>query len=1138
MFLLDQDAQDGSRDFVKIVDFGIAKVTHVVPNDKSGPVAMPSREQVLTAAQAAQAPGTEMNVTLPGSVMGTPAYMSPEAIDGKHIDFRADQYSLGCVLFEMLSGHTPFRARSTAGMLMKHLSDPVPPLREGQSLGTIPPSLEAIVLRMLNKQPAARFDSMREIEQALTRELDLMLVQRGEKTVLPSALAGAISGKGLGAALVLGKRRIPLVALLPVAFLLIAVGGIGAYRLALRPTKQKLAPGELLALRQQAIATLKKDLDDSASPPPVRIFALGALGQSQDPTLRATLEAALKNGSAGPAAAELRAQAAESLGQLGDREAAPALLPFLDEESPLAVAAATALRQLGEPRGQETLEKLLDSKQTEAQFRAALSQCEQGPEKARTLLRELLKRSGVPDGVRLDMESCLARGGDDAAKAALRTQMQAPGPAQPRTLAAGKLAQLGDTTARSYLLELVRKRDSEQLPAARLLAGPDEPGFRELFREVAASNDAALLTRQLGIEGLGATGELFDARLLGTLLKPDLPIELRDSAAAAILQIAAHDPSAWSARSMAWARGALSNRDWLVREAAAAVLGDSASSDAVALLAELLKDDDARVRRSAARALGRRSERTALQALLPALGDSDVSVRIEALRALGRLISTLSKLNGRAVLGELSSQLGPILHRLIEKGTLSERLLAFGLLGKLGDRSQLERLLDFKDTPEPEVRRLFIEQLEGHTELLVEALADKDFSVRLAAARALAERGDKRAIPVLREALAHGGSAAIIAYGLLARLGEAVPPLEELLALFDKTTGADRILAVEAALKLPLDKALALLQLAVRDVRAPVRKAAAEVAAELPLRDGKPAGLPLLEFLLNDSDPAVRARAQALLASLQKPATTTPENEPPPASETQRPDAGSAANLPPGGEKPMTKPAEEVPSGPDAAADLDGLGLLVLKGQDFVQYQLDGKRWLYLTGKPQKLPPGPHKLVTMAGKQEVVVEERKTKTLEIPPSPIEDAAHSGIEAYGRKDYGKAAKLLERAYQRCERSRGLAQPCENLTAELAFYLGRTQQAQGRTEEAASSYQQVIDAHVHGRLTEKQRESAKSELDTLSLSLGLVVMRDFEGEQCVDKKKWWLPPGTHTVKHNGERQEVKVRAHQTLRIGPCK
>ena len=89
--------------------------------------------------------------------------------------------------------------------------------------------------------------------------------------------------------------------------------------------------------------------------------------------------------------------------------------------------------------------------------------------------------------------------------------------------------------------------------AARLLAGPDQPEYRPLFREVVATAAAAVPARVLGSEGLGSA-KTFDARILGTLLGGDIDPALRQAAAAAILQIALHDPSAWSARSSLGAR--------------------------------------------------------------------------------------------------------------------------------------------------------------------------------------------------------------------------------------------------------------------------------------------------------------------------------------------------------------------------------------------------------------------------------------------------------------------------------------------------------------------------------------------------------------------------------------------------------
>ncbi|MBL9004779.1 MAG: HEAT repeat domain-containing protein [Myxococcales bacterium] len=1145
--------QDGQQDFVKIVDFGIAKATRVAGADKSSPSGQSqpsiSREEILKAVeQAGDSLNVPASVTLPGSVMGTPAYMSPEAIDGRMIDARADQYSLGCVLFEMLTGHTPFRARSAAGMLMKHLSDTPPTF--GTRAVPVPAGVDSLVQRLLCKTADERLPSMRDVIQVLEREIDLMLVARGEKTVLPTALAGAIAGRGLGAALVIGGRRLPLLALVPLALVLIAASGSATYYLLKRQSRPTLKPGEMLALRAKALEVLRADLANP-SDAALRLGAVQALGQSQEPSLRASLEALLADSAAGP---ELQAQAASTLGLLGERQAASALRKALSDSPSLAVqlAAATSLRVLGDGSGEAALVKLLDSKDAEAQFRSALLLCNAGPTEAqkrgRDLLRTYAGREGVPDEIKLDIWACLARGGDDAARSSLQSRLQTVGPASLRVLAAARLAQLGDGGARAFLTDVVRKKEPEQLLAARLLSGPDEPSYRPLFRDVVVASHAAIPTRVLSSEGLGASAESFDARLLGTLLEPPTEAPLRQAAAAAILQLAAQDPSSWSARSLAWARGALADRDWLMRQAAVEVLADSSSQDAVALLASLLADADPRIRRSAAKALGRRKELAALLALRSALDDSDAGVRGEALRSLSRLVSTLSKLGIR----DLASHVGAALRRLLERGDkapASERLLALGILARLGDRQLAEQILSFKDTPDPEVRRLFIEQLDGAPELWVAALGDASPEVRLTAARKLAERGDSRAVPVLRELLQKGGVAALEAYGLLLRLGAPVPSADELAALFGKVSDAERLAAVAALSRLPVDKALALLLVAARDPHSEVRRQAAETASELPMVNGAWAGLPVLRLLLADSDASVRARAQALLDALSAPTDASKDAAGASAAGagTSLVDAGLATVLvdaaevsKPASEEPEPKPAgaesgsEQVAD--EASAGLEGEGLLQLKGPDYVQVQLDGKRWQYLSSKAMKMTAGTHQLVTLAGKKEIDIAEKKTTKLEVPPSPIEEAAHSGIEAYNRKDYSKAQKLLERAYSRCERARGLALPCANLTGEITFYLGQAFEDQGRFDEAATMYQQVVDAHVHGRLTDKQLATASSAISQLSKRLGLVIIQTAEKSRCKEKKIW-LPPGQHRIKVGSDRKDVKVRERETVTVGSC-
>ncbi|HEX9824850.1 MAG TPA: AAA family ATPase, partial [Actinomycetota bacterium] len=96
-------------------------------------------------------------LTVTGQLLGTFAYMAPEQIRGDRVDARADQYSLGCVLYECLTGETPFRSDLDAGILWGHVyqAPPLPSaLRPGLSSG-----LDAVVTRALAKSPADRFES-------------------------------------------------------------------------------------------------------------------------------------------------------------------------------------------------------------------------------------------------------------------------------------------------------------------------------------------------------------------------------------------------------------------------------------------------------------------------------------------------------------------------------------------------------------------------------------------------------------------------------------------------------------------------------------------------------------------------------------------------------------------------------------------------------------------------------------------------------------------------------------------------------------------------------------------------------------------------------------------------------------------
>jgi serine/threonine protein kinase len=111
--------------------------------------------------------GDTSEMTETGAIVGTVQYLSPEQAEGRPVDRRADLYSVGVVLYELLTGRVPFDGEAPISIAIKHINEhPVPP---GQLRPGIPPAVEAVVMQALEKDPARRFQSAEEFIAALER---------------------------------------------------------------------------------------------------------------------------------------------------------------------------------------------------------------------------------------------------------------------------------------------------------------------------------------------------------------------------------------------------------------------------------------------------------------------------------------------------------------------------------------------------------------------------------------------------------------------------------------------------------------------------------------------------------------------------------------------------------------------------------------------------------------------------------------------------------------------------------------------------------------------------------------------------------------------------------------------------------
>src|SRR5438445_134088 len=196
-------------DHVKILDFGLAKRVETVSPDEETSVPMSAGQ------------------TVTGTVMGTAGYMSPEQVRGLPVDHRADIFSFGAILYELLTGAKAFKKETAGDTMAAILRDETPELAD--SGRDISPGMDEIVRHCLEKEPDNRFQSAKSIVFALSQSSSSTFTSGARFVERPTA----------------GKRKAA--SITAAAILLLAVAGVFLWR------RSHVSSGEVAAVKRVAV---------------------------------------------------------------------------------------------------------------------------------------------------------------------------------------------------------------------------------------------------------------------------------------------------------------------------------------------------------------------------------------------------------------------------------------------------------------------------------------------------------------------------------------------------------------------------------------------------------------------------------------------------------------------------------------------------------------------------------------------------------------------------------------------------------------------------------------------------------------------------------------------------------------------
>jgi HEAT repeat protein/tRNA A-37 threonylcarbamoyl transferase component Bud32 len=939
--MLEADPVHPGQDFVKILDFGIAKF------------------------HGSKAPGTDPDktdiATRIGSFMGTQLYMPPEQHgQAEAVDGRADVFSLGVVLYELLAGQLPFQGNALS--LLARTPPSVHKLNPA-----VPKRLSALVERMMS----VRRDDRPAMDQ-VARQLEAM--QPGARSGKRLAVVAGAAGLLIGALLItlLNVERIP-------------------------------TPAELRNRSREVLAGYLQDKDSKT-----RLMAVRALGQSRDFDQRSLLEPLAElHGKPAPDSVALIEEAARALGQVGAVDSTGRLLALLSQtEVPgVPLAAAGALAQLQHPRGLETLKQLFAEGDDLTKVQAALLLLDHRDFSGAPLLWASVTRGRLGEERSIEVLGRLARSDDAQARQRLSEDLSRLQSSEGRVQVAYTLAQLGEDSGWDYLKQAATKAGglNEQLLALRFLAGLGDTDLRAKLVELAKDRKQPDSIRDQSMAGLGDSAQHDSLIPLSTVLaERGASARLRIAAAGAILKITAGERSRLGEQSLSFARAALGSDSAEMRALAVAMLADMNSEQTIQPLGEALRDREREIRRSAARALGTNNTRAAVQALKPALEDVDPEVRNVAMQSIGHILKTLEQRGDRGAANLVLAEL----RRMTTGENEPDRIAASAVLVQLGAAQAAERniLRSGLSSKDAQARRLAVELGETDRATLAKALTDPDPAVRLAAARKLASQGFHDGAAVLRAAAAGGDSEGLLAYVALRKLGELVPPPPGLGSLLTSGDLLARLQVLDLLRELPTGDAQRLVRIALLDPVGVVRRRAAEAAADLYRRTKQVSFLRMVRSLRNDPDVIVRAQAAILAEELDKLPKTVPAV-----------DLGQATA--------PARPAEHVrPASREGSPTQPGMGELVADGDEMVRFQIDKSPPQPITGQPLSVPSGKHRISYLGGAQDVQILPGQTVRVRIPVSLADQLLQDGKEALGRKDFQRAQQSLDRLRRLVQRGK--------------------------------------------------------------------------------------------------------------------